>query len=424
MSDEAVIDRGSLSDVMLAMDVVDTLRHRRLLVERELKSEQRDQELLKRLREIYQSQGMEVTDEVLRAGVQALREERFSYQPPSASLQVRLARIYVQRGKWGLRAAVVLVLLLLCWFGYTYFVTWPAAELLQKQVAALNDEVGAAADRIQLLMQEKQALVATIDGYTDDVAQEYRELAAAKLGSARNALAQADTLADSASALNQPADFSRQNIADRSRPARERLRRQQELIMELEQAIKQARNAIADFDSLRILPAQYAQLREAIASGAREKRASELANLYFDSGISALAAGDIGEAEKAVGELRTLHARLLQSYTLLVVSREGEQSGVWRVPDRNPNARNYYLIVEAIDSDGKPVVLTVTNEENGSRAETGKWGLRVSERAYRRVAADKADDGIIQGRRVGEKRRGYLDPEYLVDSDGGAITQW
>ncbi|HXK56547.1 MAG TPA: DUF6384 family protein, partial [Gammaproteobacteria bacterium] len=61
MTDAAVIDDKRLSDVMLAMDVVDTLRHRRLLVERELQSDQRDEKLIDRLRDIYRSQGIEVT---------------------------------------------------------------------------------------------------------------------------------------------------------------------------------------------------------------------------------------------------------------------------------------------------------------------------------------------------------------------------
>ena len=96
--------------------------------------------------------------------------------------------------------------------------------------------------------------------------------------------------------------------------------------------------------------------------------------------MSALRGGQIGEAEAALTELRGLNSQLLQSYSLLVVSRDGEQSGVWRVPERNPNARNYYLIVEAVGSDGKPLIMTITNEEDGSRVQTRKWGLRVSER--------------------------------------------
>jgi hypothetical protein len=42
---------------MLAMDVVDTLRHRERLVERELNEEVREEQLIDRLRTLYKSQG-------------------------------------------------------------------------------------------------------------------------------------------------------------------------------------------------------------------------------------------------------------------------------------------------------------------------------------------------------------------------------
>lgn len=424
MTDAAVLENKSLSDVMLAMDVVDTLRHRRLLVERELLSDQRDEKLLQRLREIYRSQGMEVTDEVLLAGVEALRQERFTYRPPRKSLAVRLAHLYVQRGKWGLRAAVALAVVVLIWLGYFFLIAGPAAQRLEQQVTVLNGEIDATTERIQKLEQEANRIEAVLNGYADDVPAEYRKVAATKLTGAKTAALHADTLIDSANALNQEANLSSENFSARSVKAEETLRQQQALVSQLDQALKQARTLLADIDSLKIFPGQLAQLKEAALAVAKEREAAKLANQYFESGMSALLGGQIDQAEAALTELRGLNSQLLQSYSLLVVSRDGEQSGVWRVPERNPDARNYYLIVEAVGSDGNPLTMTVTNEEDGSRVQTRKWGVRVSERTFRRVAADKSDDGIIQGRRIGEKRRGYLKPEYLVDTSGDAITQW
>jgi len=90
-----------LDEVMLAMDVVDTLRRRQRLVQRELDAEGREQDLRQRLRKIYAAQGIEVPDHVLDEGVAALKEERFVYKPPAQSLGTRLARVYVSRGRWG-----------------------------------------------------------------------------------------------------------------------------------------------------------------------------------------------------------------------------------------------------------------------------------------------------------------------------------
>src|SRR5688572_12409617 len=96
-----VKDKAPLDELMLAMDVVDTLRHKELMLARELQAEDRDERLLEQLREIYTSQGIVVTDEVLAQGVKALREERFAYPQPQPSLSRTLAYAYVTRGRWG-----------------------------------------------------------------------------------------------------------------------------------------------------------------------------------------------------------------------------------------------------------------------------------------------------------------------------------
>jgi hypothetical protein len=66
----------------------------------------------------------------------------------------------------------------------------------------------------------------------------------------------------------------------------------------------------------------------------------------------------------------------------------------------------------------------VRNEEDGRTKRVAKWGLRVDEETFQRVAADKRDDGIIQQAVVGRKRRGELDAQYLVATTGATITDW
>ncbi len=61
-------EKIELDEVMLAMDVVDTLRHEQLLVERELASDERDQALIEKVKRMYAAQGLEVSDEVIAAG--------------------------------------------------------------------------------------------------------------------------------------------------------------------------------------------------------------------------------------------------------------------------------------------------------------------------------------------------------------------
>jgi hypothetical protein len=113
---------------------------------------------------------------------------------------------------------------------------------------------------------------------------------------------------------------------------------------------------------------------------------------------------------------------LREEYKLRVVNRP--TSGVWRRPRINPLARNYYLIVEAVDENGRVLAKTIRSEETGETATVEKWGVRVGEDVYKKIMADKLDDGIIQQSVIGEKKRGYLEPDYTTPVTSGAITQW
>lgn len=304
MAEAQAPEKYQLDEVMLAMDVVDTLRHRALLVERELHAEDRDQKLLERLRELYAAQGIEVPEHVLQEGVSALREDRFTYKPPAPGLGVTLARLYIHRARWakGLLAMVVLVAVI--WGGYRLFVSGPQ----ERRLASIP----------RVIEAQRQAIIQEATG--------------------------ADVKA----------------------------------------------------------------------------RAEQLAAV----GKAALQEGKPAAAERAISELQVLRAQLEQTYELRIVSRPNERSGVWRVPQRNPQARNFYIIVEAVTPDGKVLEVPVTNEEDGKTSLVNKWGLRVDEQLFQQIAADKQDDGIIQKRRFGIKRRGTRAPEYLMPTTGAAITSW
>ena len=97
---ELSAEDAKLDDVMMAMDVVDTLRHERMLVVRDVNAVTRRESLVDRLRGIYQGQGIEVPDDILLDGVRALEEERFRYAPPKPGLGTRLAMLYIDRARW------------------------------------------------------------------------------------------------------------------------------------------------------------------------------------------------------------------------------------------------------------------------------------------------------------------------------------
>jgi len=289
-----------LDAVMLAMDVVDTLRRRQRLLDKELAGEESAADLKERLRKIYAAQGIEVPDSVLEEGVRALREDRFVYQPPADSLGTRLARLYVSRGKW-----------------------W------------------------KWLLGGFAGLLLAIGGYW--------------------------------------------------------------------QSVVEPRVA---------LPQQLVAMHQQVSELARGEAGRKRADALLAAGQAALLTPDQQAATTALDSLRQLGTELGRSYTLRIVARPGEKSGVWRIPNTNEGARNYYLIVEAVDADGKRVPVTVTSEESGNSEQVERWGLRVDKPQFDAVAADKQDDGIIQNRQVGSKRAGYLRPEYTISTSGAVITKW
>ncbi len=304
--------RAPLDDVMIAMDVVDTLRHDTELVERELDDEQRRRKLIDRLREIYRGQGIEVPDRILEEGVQALEEQRFQYTPPKDGLAVRLARLYVSRNDWGRTLGGIALGIALVWSGWYVMVERPR----QARVVAERTELN------------------------------------------------------------------------------------------------------------RTLPDKLRTTAERIAATGADAATRTRAETVRDQGIKAAAAGDRTAARAASAELDGLLASLSQTYTIRVVNRRGELTGFWRVPRVNPNARNFYLVVEAVDASGKVVPLDIVNEETSKRERVSTWAVRVPEAVFDEIRADKADDGIIQKATLATKRRGQLEPDWRIGKPAGALTRW
>lgn len=300
-----------LDELMLAMDVVDTLRHQEGLVEKALAEDDRDAALKKRLRQLYEGQGLAVSERILDDGIRALKESRFTYEPTPASFGRTLALFWVERavvGKVLGAAALALVVL--------GGVTWWRVASAERAVEAARVELA-------------QTLPAALDK------------AAAASGAA----------------------------------------------------------------------ALTADARAAVAG-------------LVASGRSALSAGDAAAARKAVAALDALRAGLEQTYALKIVSRPGERTGLYRIPEANAAARNYYLVVEAIDGNGKKLSLPITSEEDGTTKTVDKWAVRVPKATYDAVAGDKRDDGIVENDILGEKPRGALKPVYAMAVEGGAITAW
>jgi hypothetical protein len=302
---------AKLDDLMLAMDVVDTLRHEDAMVEKELSQDMRDEALKKRLRQIYESQGLTVTDRILDEGIRALKESRFAYTPPPPSFGTTMAKLWIRRRVFGPLIAIVLGLLVA-------FVGW---------------QIYKAGEAARVAAQVQVEITETLP----------KALAA---------------------------------------------------------AAEAARAAATDPDALARIDGLVAE------------------------GEAAAKAGDADAMRSAIADLDAVRAALVQTYQLRIVSRPDEDTGVFRIPDVNEAAQNYYIIVEPVTDDGEVLSLPVVNEEDGRTYTVSKWGVRVPEATYEAIRADKSDDGIVQTNVLGEKPRGTLKVTYLMPVESGAITEW
>jgi Family of unknown function (DUF6384) len=300
-----------LDDLMMAMDVVDTLRHRDRLVERELNEEAREEQLISRLRSLYKSQGLDVPDSVIAQGVKALKESRFVYTAPKPGFERWLAYVWVKRFKIGQWAGVSLAILALA-LG-TYYAGVVRPERLKREAARV------------------------------------------------------------------------------------------ELTKTLPQNLEAAHQAI---------------LAEAQVPEARQRADSLLAD-----GRSALSRGNAASARAALAGLDDLSNTLRQEYTLRIAGRPEDQTGFYR---ENPrfHGRAYFVVVNAAGPNGNPVKVSVRNDETNQTEAVSRFAVRVPQQTFEAVQQDKSRNGIVQNVKLAEKRRGYLEPSYLMPVLPGRITRW
>lgn len=424
MTDKEKTEKIELDEVMLAMDVVDTLRHEHQWVERELASEERDRALFEKVKRMYASQGLDVTDKIIAEGVAALREERFVYQPPPPGGTLWLARIYVNRGKWAKAAGLCAVCLIAAFLIYRFAVVGPQASRQVETVRNLKGEISRQQDRITAAGQRFSDLMEnlkTADG------KHFLGSEVAGKGLLSQAELQLNGAATRLQVLNKlalPPNLDVETLTKDSDAVKRRIGDRETILLELNSHLDKAESALADLNELGMLRGKLSSQLQSLVAESREAAAKERAEKYYADALAALDSGDINGARSGSAALQDLYARLVQEYDLRIVSRPETPSGVWRYPQGRGGIRNYYVIVEAVNPMGERLTLPVTSEEDGSTRNVQQWGLRIDGAQFDKIRRDKMDDGIIQNSRIGVKERGYLMPRYLVSTTGGAITQW
>ena len=286
MNDTEPQKTAGFDQVMLAMDVVDTLRHQESLVERELSAEADDRALVEKVRGMYAAQGIEVSEATITEAVAALREGRFTYRPPQSSWKLTLARIYANRGWWLKVFSFLAAFIILGVIGHRLFFVIPETKRIE----------------------------------------------------------------------------------------------------------------------------DIATLRQTLLTEAREPQVRARVEALYTDAQNAAKRGDTSAAKNASAELGQIADQVLQAYEIRIVSKGDLPSGVWRIPDVNANAKNYYIIVEAIGLDGKQLKLPITSEEDNRTQVVDMWGVRVDPAVFEKIRRDKTDVHMLNCHDVfsGRLQNGHL----------------
>jgi hypothetical protein len=424
MSDADTKPKVEFDQVLLAMDVVDTLRHQQDLVNRELSADEQDQALRDKVKRMYASQGLEVTDEIVAEAVAALRENRFAYQPPPPRGSLWLARLYVRRGWWAKLGGALAFLVLAGLLIYRFAYVGPEVRARMRAAKDMNTLIAQQQDQVSVAQQRLAQLTKTL-GSVKSTGPQALEVAGNRLSAeAEHQLAGADTSLKAYGQLPLAPDLDADKLARQGEALRRRLDQRANLVKEANAHLDQAGAALTGLSELAVLPKQLAGQYSRLQAESRDQAARDQAASLYTDAVAALNQGDVSAALKGSAALKQLQDQISQEYELRIVSRPGIPSGVWREPPNRPGTRNYYIIVEAVTPKGERLTLPITSEEDGTTRNAQQWGLRVDAATFDAVRRDKLDDGIIQNNRFGVKERGYLQPKYLMPTTGGAITRW
>lgn len=412
----------------------------------------REDRMVEKLRQLRQAQGQEIDEAQLRAAVRATREpNNLNYERTPDGVALRLVNVYLARAKWLPKVMVSCALALSAWGG--------VAGVSHLREHAFQAELASDKQALQGLKSESANLALVASNWPQGVGQDVfkerfnRSLSTANenLGRISAVLAAPDRdnidpvetlISQSQAALENAkatqADAQEQIVRVKwaSSPAsvvkdplwpeitaRASLRHSA-LLAALETGnLPAARNEIAAIEALSKASSVRSSLQEAVslvpAAGQQEAQALRA------RGEAALLNADINAANASISSLRALTDLIATSYTMKIVNEDGVKSGIWRYPNNNPNVKNYYVVVDALDASGNPVSVKVVNEETGKSETASRFAVRVSEAEYERVKEDKMDNGIIEHALVGTKEAGKMAPEFQVDTAGGGIiTEW
>lgn len=135
------------------------------------------------------------------------------------------------------------------------------------------------------------------------------------------------------------------------------------------------------------------------------------------------ARGDANGVKAAKAELDMFEATLATAIEFRIIDRNGEKPGFWRTLVDDAKTKQFFVVVEAV-VDGKAVNWAVRDADTGEVVSGARFGLRVAEKTFADLSADKKEDGRIDNMVVGLKPVGRITPVWSIKTDGETITEF
>jgi hypothetical protein len=185
--------------------------------------------------------------------------------------------------------------------------------------------------------------------------------------------------------------------------------------------VRQTARRLAEFETLSV------EVRGVAKDPAADGRIAEIT----DAGREAASNGDSAGLERSDRKLRALLAELRSTFEVRIVDRPGQYTRLWYYANGNRQRRLYYVVVEAVDPEGRPVVREIVGDDDHSTRRVSVWAERVDQALYDRIGAEKSA-GAIADPVFARKRSGWLSLDYRegpkadgkADAASGRINHW
>lgn len=396
-------DGLSLSETILAMDVVDTIRHDDRMREFELADEDRQKAAIERLRNAYAAQGDVVTDDVLKRALSKLNEDRFIHKAMALGPKRLFWKAFVRRGHIARNTAIALaatVVVCAGWsWGYDQFITQPRLATERRLEAERKLEV-------ERTLEAERKLVMQIDEVIPRdlaAAVEYAEGFAKRLGDEAVIGRIAKQRSDVEVALLAKDVAAAESGIDALREVGKELKRRED-----------AGHLVADAEALTAGP--IASISNAKARAALNDIASHLREIALQ--------GDEVGFRRTAARFKSFFGYILNDYTIQIVDRPGIQTGFARQNDQS-GTKTWYLVVEAISPSGTAYPLEIKDGLVGKTKATSIWAIHVPIGTFEAIRDEKKKNGVIKNRIAGIKPAGTLEVVWKINAfDGETLNTW